>query len=74
MHDSTSSLNIEYKKRRNFFLNFLKKLKITSGILTRNPNNKKFWKTTKFLFSDKINSHDVINLAKKNIENEQQVP
>ena len=67
-HTSTESAKIAYKKQRNICTNLFRKAKSDyySNLDPRNiTDNKKFWKTVKPLFSEKVLSTESITIVEK---------
>ena len=65
LEQKIADTKIAYDKQRNFCLNFLRRTKknyFANINISSITDNKKFWKTVKPLFSDKISHKETINL------------
>ena len=66
LKEKSADSNMEYDKQRNYCVNLLRRTKkkyFANNNISSITDNKKFWKTIKSLFSDKISYKETIKLA-----------
>ena len=66
LKEQSADSNMDHDKQRNYCVNLLrrnKKSHFTNSNISSTTDNKKFWKTVKPLFSDKISHKETVNLV-----------